>query len=116
MIEKKIQLLDTLKELGNFAGIIFAKRNGELIHHNLREKFDMSGFASMCASVLESAIGLGMNLGSQKISKIIADFDEISVLFTEVSNDAFVIFILNEDSNASYVLDKLDQTLEELRS
>lgn len=116
MIEKKIHLLNTLKEVGNFAGVIFAKRNGELIHQNVQEKFDISGFASMCASVLESAIGLGMNLGSQKIIKIIADFNEVSILFAEVSKDSFVIFILNEESNASYVLDKWDQTLEDLRS
>jgi predicted regulator of Ras-like GTPase activity (Roadblock/LC7/MglB family) len=116
LVEKKIHLLNTLKEIGNFAGVIFAKRNGELIYQNIQDEFDMSGFASMCASVLESAIGLGMNLGSQKIIKIIADFNEVSILFAEVSKDSFVIFILNEESNASYVLDKLDHTLEDLRS
>ncbi|MHA1913761.1 MAG: roadblock/LC7 domain-containing protein [Promethearchaeota archaeon] len=117
-LEKKnvIPLLDTIKELGNFTGIIFAKRNGELIYQNIQEKIDMLGFTSMCASVLESAIGLGTNLGSQKIRKIIADFDIASVLLAEVSKEAFVIFILNENSNASFVLDKLDQTIEDLKS
>ena len=64
----------------------------------------------------KDSIGLGMNLGSQKIIKIIAECKEVSILCAEVSKDSFVIFILNEESNATYVLDKLDQTLEDLRS
>lgn len=111
-----IHQLNILKELGHFTGIIFSNRNGELIYQSIQEEFDMFRFTSMCASVLESAVELGSTLGTQKINKIIADFDEVSVLIAEASKEAFVIFILNEKSNASIALDNLDKLIEELKS
>lgn len=109
MIEKHnnnnaiIRVLNDLKEKGTFIGFLFIDRNGEIIRENLTVDIDSKNFASMCASVLESALGLGQTIGSQKINKIIAELDDITVIIIQMKDSKnFISFILGDDSDASF--------------
>ncbi|MFX0010224.1 MAG: hypothetical protein ACFE9R_07915, partial [Candidatus Hermodarchaeota archaeon] len=62
-VKKLNQVLTQIKENGNLLGVLYAYRDGGLIAENFNEKIDFENFTSMCASVLESAIGLGRTMG-----------------------------------------------------
>ncbi|KKK44346.1 hypothetical protein LCGC14_0603010 [marine sediment metagenome] len=106
--------LDDLKEKGKFEGIIVASRSGEVIYKNIENINDIKKFASMCASVLESALGLGKTMGNQMPKKIIAELEEKTILIIEISEKKFIIFILNSQTKTNLVLNQLDEYLEKL--
>ena len=105
-------VLNEIKTNGNLDGIIFAYRDGELISKNTVEEFDCIKFASMCATVLESAVGIGETIGNQKFKKIITELEEKTILIFEYDNKSFFILIINRDSNISYVLNKIEEIIQ----
>lgn len=102
------QLLNEIKNKGKLEGIIFAYRDGELIRENIEDEFNCKNFTSMCATVLESAVGIGETIGNQKFKKVIAELEEKTILIFEYDNNTFFILILNRESNISYILSKLE--------
>jgi predicted regulator of Ras-like GTPase activity (Roadblock/LC7/MglB family) len=103
-----IQILVNIKKEGKFIGYLFINRNGEILSENVDVIIDSKTFASMCASVLESAVGLGQTVGSKKINKIIAELEEKTVVIVQMSdNKTFITFILGDQSDVS-LIDQLD--------
>ena len=113
-ITELIQILDKLKNEGNFTGILFAKRNGELINENIEKSINSKEFVSMCASVLEGATGLSKTMGSQKVNKIIAELKEETIVIVEINKDSFLTCILNAQSNTSIILDNIDKYIQKI--
>jgi len=113
-ITEIIQILDELKNKGNFTGILFAKRNGELIYEIIEKSFNSKEFVSMCASVLEGAAGLSKTMGSQKIDKIIAELNEETIFIVEINKNSFLTCILNAQSNTSIILDNMDKYIQKI--
>ena len=108
-------MLEELKVEGNFEGIILANRNGEIINDNIGKNTDSRKLASMCASVFESAVGLGETMGSQKIIKIIAELEKTSILMVEIKDKkVFLIFIINDQSNSSFIFNQLEDSIHKL--
>jgi predicted regulator of Ras-like GTPase activity (Roadblock/LC7/MglB family) len=108
-------MLEELKVKGNFEGIILANRNGEIINDNIGKNTDSRKLASMCASVFESAVGLGETMGSQKIIKIIAELEKSSILMVEIKDKkVFLIFIINDQSNSSFIFNQLEDSIHKL--
>ena len=105
---QKISLiLDEMRELGKFRGIMLSYRNGGLIAQNIGNNTDFNEFAAMCASVLESAEGLGKSFGAMKLGKIIAELGNYTIIIIECNNDIFLTFILNNDSQIELVFKNL---------
>ncbi len=98
-------ILDEMKELGTFKGILFSKRDGGLIAENIGKDIDYNEFAAMCASVFESAEGLGKTFGVNKIGKIIAELGDQTIIIVECSNKTFLTFIIGKESNVDLVFD-----------
>lgn len=108
-------MLEELKVKGNFEGIILANRNGEIINDNIGKNTDSRKLASMCATVFESAVGLGETMGSQKIIKIIAELEKSSILMVEIKDKkVFLIFIINDQSNSSFIFNQLEDSIHKL--
>lgn len=108
-------MLEELKVKGNFEGIILANRNGEIINDNIGKNTDSRKLASMCASVFESAVGLGETMGNQKIIKIIAELEKSSILMVEIKDKkVFLIFIINDQSNSSFIFNQLEDSIHKL--
>ncbi len=108
-------MLEELKAKGNFEGIILANRNGEIINDNIGKNTDSRKLASMCASVFESAVGLGETMGSQKIIKIIAELEKTSLLMVEIKDKkVFLIFLINDQSNSSFIFNQLEDSIHKL--
>lgn len=107
-------ILNELKNKGKLDGVIFAFRNGNLIKESLKNELKNKEFVSMCASVLESAVGIGEAIGNQGINKIIVELEEKIVLIFECDNDTFLIIIINKDSKISYILSKLDEIVQKI--
>jgi len=102
-------LLDDIKNEGKLKGIIFAKRDGDLIAENIENNFDGNTFAAMCASVLESAEDLKKTLGSKKISKISADLENDQIIIIiECDNKTFISLILDKESQIEQILKKIE--------
>ena len=114
--DKKLSImLDELKAKGSFEGIILANRNGEIISDNIGKDTDGRKLASMCASVFESAVGLGETMGSQKIIKIIAELENNSILMVEIKEKkVFLIFVINDQSNSSFIFDQLEDYIQKI--
>ena len=71
----------------------------------------------MCASVLESAVGLGETMGNQRVVKIIAELEETSVIIVEIKEKmSFLILILNDQSEINFFLKELDEYVQKLIS
>ena len=108
-------MLDELKLKGKFEGIILANRNGEIINDNIEKNTDSRKLASMCASVFESAVGLGETMGSQKIIKIIAELEKTSIIMVEIKEKkVFLIFIINDQSNSSFIFTQLEDYIHKI--
>ena len=104
---KKLELvLAEIKNVGNLKGVILSDRDGGLISDNVGEDKDYNEFSAMCASVLESAEGLGQNLGG-KVSKIIVELDEQTIVIIKCENKTFLSFLIEKDSHFGLVLKKI---------
>ena len=104
---KKLELvLAEIKNVGNLKGVILSDRDGGLISENVCEDNDYNEFSAMCASVLESAEGLGQNLGG-KVSKIIVELDEQTIVIIKCENKTFLSFLIEKDSHFGLVLKKI---------
>jgi predicted regulator of Ras-like GTPase activity (Roadblock/LC7/MglB family) len=110
-------LLDELKVKGKFEGVVFAKRNGEVIESIMENNSEYKKLTSMCASVLESAVGLGETMGNQKIIKIIAELEKTSLLMVEIKEKkVFLIFIINDDSDSNFIFEHLEEYVKKISS
>jgi predicted regulator of Ras-like GTPase activity (Roadblock/LC7/MglB family) len=111
---KIIRILSEIKNKGNFTGIFFAKRNGEIINENSEKSMNSKEFISMCASVLEGATGLSKTMGSQNVNKIIAELNGDTILMVEINKNSFLICILNAQSNTSIIIDELERYVQKI--
>ena len=115
--KKLSRILDDLKENGNLTGVIFTKRNGEVIEEKIAENVDSKILSSMCATVLESAVGLGETVGNQHVIKIIAELEESSIIIVEIKEKlSFLILILNKFSDTNVFLSQLGNYIQKLIS
>jgi predicted regulator of Ras-like GTPase activity (Roadblock/LC7/MglB family) len=108
------QLINELKTNGNLDGAIFAYRDGGLIIESLGNSVKGKELVSMCASVLESAVGIGDAIGSQKINKIIAELEGKTILIFECDISTFLILIINRESDTSYIFNELEELVQKM--
>ena len=113
-VKKLAQIIDLIKENGNLLGVLFAYRDGGLIAENFKEKIDFDNFTSMCASVLESAIGLSHTMGDRKTAKIIAELGTQTIVITECDEKTFLVLNLNYESNFGVILEKMEDYIRKL--
>jgi predicted regulator of Ras-like GTPase activity (Roadblock/LC7/MglB family) len=115
VLSEIILLLDELKIKSKFIGVIFADRNGEIIYENIEDRADIKMLTSMCASVFESAVGLGETMGNQTIIKIIAELEKTSILMVEVKDkNVFLIFIINNHTDSSFIFDNMEDFIQRI--
>ncbi len=108
-------LLDDLRVKSNFKGILLANRNGEIIGNNIGKNIDSKKLASMCASVFESAVGLGETMGSQKIIRIIAELEKATILIVEIKEKkVFLSCIINNQSNSNFIFEQLEDYIQKI--
>ena len=107
-------LMDRIKTTGNLLGVLFAYRDGGLIAENFNEKINFENFTSMCASVLESAIGLSHTMGDRKATKIIAELGERTIVLMESDEKTFLVFNLNYESKFDITLENLEGYIRKL--
>ena len=108
------QIMNLIKNNGNLLGVLFAYRDGGLIAENFKEKIDFNNFTSMCASVLESAIGLNRTLGDKKTTKIIAELETQTIVITECDEKTFLVFNINKESNFNVLLEKMEDYIRKI--
>ena len=108
------QLLHELNQKANLDGIIFAYRDGGVIIEIIGDDFNSTNFTSMCASVLESAVGIGETMGNRKINKIITELAEKTIFIFECDIKTFLIMIVKKDSNINLIFSKLQEYIQSL--
>ncbi|MDX1798858.1 MAG: hypothetical protein R3255_09440 [Candidatus Lokiarchaeia archaeon] len=108
------KLINDLRTNGNLDGAIFAYRDGGLIIESLGNKVKGKELISMCASVLEGAVGIGDAIGSQKINKIIAELEGKAILIFECDINTFLILIINRESDTSYIFNRLEELVQKM--
>jgi len=113
-VKKLTQIMDLIKSNGNLLGVLFAYRDGGLIAENFKERIDFNNFTSMCASVLESAIGLSRTMGDRKTIKIIAELETQTIVITECDEKTFLVFDLNYESNFDVILEKMEDYIRKI--
>jgi len=113
-VKKLTQIMNLIKNNGNLLGVLFAYRDGGLIAENFKEKIDFNNFTSMCASVLESAIGLSRTLGDKKTTKIIAELETQTIVITECDEKTFLVFNINKESNFNVLLEKMEDYIRKI--
>ncbi|MFX1388609.1 MAG: hypothetical protein ACFE9Z_00930 [Promethearchaeota archaeon] len=112
--EELSSILGNLKNRGNLEGIIFSFRDGKLIAENNDIELNKDNFISMCASVLESAVGIGETVGNQKINRVIAELKEKTVILLECDDKTFLILIIKVESQISEVFSRLDDIIQKI--
>ena len=100
-------LLNEMKELGKFRGILLSSRKGRLIAENVGDGVDYSEFAAMCASVLKSTEKLRNNLEANEISRIIAELDNLTIIIAECDEKMFLTFFIEKDSEVDLIFKEL---------
>jgi len=100
-------LLNEMKELGKFRGILLSSRQGRLIAENIGDGVDYSEFAAMCASVLKSTESLKSNLDANEIKRIIAELDNLTIIIAECNEKMFLTFFVEKDSEVDQIFKKL---------
>ncbi len=113
---KKLELvLEEIKNVGKLKGVILADRDGGLITENVGEDRDYNEFSAMCASVLESAEGLGQNIGG-KVNKIITELDKQTIVIIKCENKTFLSFLIEKDSHFELVLKKISDFTQKIEN
>ena len=113
-VKKLTQIMTLIKSNGNLLGVLFAYRDGGLIAENFKERIDFNNFTSMCASVLESAIGLSRTVGDRKTTKIIAELGTQTIVITECDEKTFLVFNINKESNFNVILEKMEDYIRKI--
>ncbi len=116
-LEMLNQILNELKQKGKLKGVIFSYREGGIIAENLSgsyPEFNSDEYSSMCASVLESALGLGKTIGGKKFNKIIAELDKDTIILIECDEKTFLSFILNDISKINPILDEIEKYIRKI--
>ncbi|NVM37543.1 MAG: hypothetical protein HWN81_18250 [Candidatus Lokiarchaeota archaeon] len=113
-INEANQLLLELNQKANIDGIIFAYRDGGVIIEIIGDEFNSKNFTSMCASVLESAVGIGETMGNRKINKIITELAEKTIFIFECDIKTFLILIAKKESNVNLIFSKLQDYIQSL--
>ena len=113
-VKRLAQIIDVIKENGNLLGVLFAYRDGGLIAENFKERINFDIFTSMCASVLESAIGLSHTMGDRKATKIIAELGKQTIVVMECDEKTFLVFDITYESNFNAILEKLEDYIRKL--
>ena len=113
-INEANQLLQELNQKADLDGIIFAYRDGGAIIEIIGDEFNSENFTSMCASVLESAVGIGETMGNRKINKIVTELAEKTIFIFECDIKTFLILILKNESNIDLILTKLHEYIQSL--
>ncbi|MFX0018176.1 MAG: roadblock/LC7 domain-containing protein [Promethearchaeota archaeon] len=111
------QILNELKQKGKLKGVIFSYREGGIIAENLSAnylEFNSDEYSSMCASVLESALGLGRTIAGKKFNKIIAELDKDTIILIECDDKTFLSFILNDISKINPILDEIERYIQKI--
>ena len=113
-VKKLNQIIDLIKSSGNLIGVLFAYRDGGLIAENFKERIDFNNFTSMCASVLESAIGLSRTMGDRKTIKIVTELETQTIVITECDEKTFLVFNINKESNFNVILEKMEDYIRKI--
>lgn len=116
-LEKSKEAKDLLTEFnqkGNLECIIYAYRDGGIITEITEDGFKNKNFTSMCASVLESALGIGETMGNRRILKIITELEEKTILIYECDDKTFLILIVKKTSNINLIFNQLEEVIQNL--
>jgi predicted regulator of Ras-like GTPase activity (Roadblock/LC7/MglB family) len=108
------QIIENIKNKGQLLGVLFAYRDGGLIAENFNQRMNFDNFTSMCASVLESAIGLSRTMGDRKATKIIAELGYQTIVVMEGDEKTFLVFDLNYESKFNLILDNFKDYIRKL--
>ena len=105
------KILDEMKDLGNLKGVMLSYQDGRLIAENFGECSKNNEFVAMCASVLESAKGLGHNIGVNQLSslRVVAELERKTILLVKCNKEMFLNFIFDNEFNIDAVLNKLTE-------
>lgn len=114
-VEGIAPIINELRYKGNLTGVLYVKNNGELIDESIEKSIDSKAFASMCASVMESATEIRDTLGEQQINKIIAELDNESIIIIKIDKTTFLVCILNVQSNNTLILEDLDNYIQKIK-
>ncbi|MFX0029963.1 MAG: roadblock/LC7 domain-containing protein [Candidatus Hermodarchaeota archaeon] len=107
-------IINELKARGNFTGVLYIRRDGEILNESIEKPIDTKAFASMCASVLEGAMELSETMGNQNIRKIIAELNNETIIIIRIENSSFLVCILNPQSNSNLLLEDLDRYIQNI--
>ncbi|MFX1426860.1 MAG: roadblock/LC7 domain-containing protein [Promethearchaeota archaeon] len=107
-------IINELKTQGNFTGVLYIRRDGEILNESIEKPIDTKAFASMCASVLEGAMELSETMGNQNIRKIIAELNNETIIIIRIENSSFLVCILNPQSNSNLLLEDLDRYIQNI--
>lgn len=116
-LEKSDEIYHILNELNykaNLEGTIFTYRDGGVISEIIGPELNNKKFTSMCASVLESALGIGETIGDRKINKIVAELAEKTILLFECDSKTFLILIIKKKSNTDFIFSELQEVIQTL--
>ena len=108
-------IVNELKTQGNFTGVLYIRRDGEILNESIDKPIDTKAFASMCASVLEGAMELSETMRNQDIGKIIVELINETIIIIGIENISFLVFILNSQSNPSIILGDLDKYTQKIK-
>lgn len=107
-------ILDEMRQIGKLEGILLTYRDGGLIVENISNDIDGKKFASMCASVLESAEELGRTIDDRNIKKIVTEIDKKSILIFKCDDKTFLTLIINDESKIGLILDQLETYIQRI--
>jgi len=107
-------ILDEMRQVGKLEGILLTYRDGVIIVENISKDIEGKKFASMCASVLESAEELGRTIDDRNIKKIVTEIDKKSILIFKCDDKTFLTLIINDESKIGLILDQLETYIQRI--
>ncbi|MFX1497746.1 MAG: roadblock/LC7 domain-containing protein [Promethearchaeota archaeon] len=112
------QILKKIKIEGKLKGVLLSFREGSIISENLTEEcpqFNADEFSSMCASALESIIGLGKTIGGKTFNKAVVELEHYTIIIIVCDEKTFLSLILNENSKINNLFTNIEDYIRKLR-
>ena len=90
------EIMEEIKVKGGLFGAILGTHDGEILANNADENFDWHQVSAMCASALNSAVGLGETIGDRQTKSITVELEDKIIIVAPCEPKLFIALLVQK--------------------
>ncbi len=94
IVKSLTELMEEIKTKGDLYGVVLGTHDGTIIASSSTESFDSEHFSAMCASALNSAVGLGQTIGNRNMKSITVELEDKIIIVEPCEPKLFLTLLV----------------------